>query len=460
MQKKNTANIQTILFILGILLVIVLAIGSQLKGRTLKKCEEETLTQQENITPELTVGWTETPDFKSDDTSAQKTFHIMTATDLHYISPELTDHGYYFQSITESADGKTMRYSEEIVDAFMVTVLNQKPDLLVLTGDMTFNGAKKSHEDFAAKLKILEQEGIPVLVIPGNHDLNSWSAVKFIEESYERVDNLSTAEFEELYADFGLAEAYSKDAASLSYVWECTPELRILMLDVNGVKKVNYVSEETLLWMEEQLKDAEAAGAKVISFSHQNLLQQSMFSDGYIIGNSGLVQRLYKQYGVKVNFAGHIHVQHIKEWSGLTEVVTSAMAIQPTHYADVWIDGSTLEYQTSSVDVAGWAEAQQHESKTLRRFDEYAVSFFRKTFRWQAYRQLALTVEDETLLQQMEDYYCDQNIAYFSGRLDEFPPDEEILAKWKELGSFTSVYLDSIASEGRRNMNHAVIELE
>lgn len=435
MQKKNTFHIQTALFMLGILLVIVLALGSQLKGRMAQKQKEETLAQPEE-------------------------FHFMLASDLHYISPELTDHGYYFQSITEDADGKTMRYSEEVVNAFMVTVLQKKPDLLVLTGDMTFNGAKKSHEDFAAKLKIIEEAGIPVVVIPGNHDLNNWSAAKFIEESFEKVDNLSTVEFEELYADFGFSEAYSRDTASLSYVWEAAPGLRLLMLDANGGERVNFISEETIAWIEEQLKDAEEAGAKVISFSHQNLLQQSMFSDGYIIGNSGLVQRLYKQYGVKLNFAGHIHVQHIKEWSGLTEVVTSAMAIQPTQYADVWIDGTTLEYQTSSVDVAAWAEAQQHESKTLRKFDEYAVEFFRKTFHWQAYKQLAMVVEDEELLKRMVDYYCDQNIAYFSGRLDELSQDEEILAKWKEQGSFTAVYLDSIANEERVSMNHVVVELE
>ena len=49
---------------------------------------------------------------------AQAENTIMVATDLHYLAPELTDHGAYFMKMIESADGKVMAYSEELLEAF------------------------------------------------------------------------------------------------------------------------------------------------------------------------------------------------------------------------------------------------------------------------------------------------------------------------------------------------------
>lgn len=49
----------------------------------------------------------------------------MIATDLHYLSPKLTDHGSFFTSLIENADGKTMAYSEEVTEAFVDTVIEK-----------------------------------------------------------------------------------------------------------------------------------------------------------------------------------------------------------------------------------------------------------------------------------------------------------------------------------------------
>ena len=38
-------------------------------------------------------------------------------------------------------------------------VIKQKPDGLILSGDLTFNGKKKSHEELAEKLKKLRKMG-------------------------------------------------------------------------------------------------------------------------------------------------------------------------------------------------------------------------------------------------------------------------------------------------------------
>ncbi len=443
-EKGGLYKIQAGFLVVSLFLIILLLFGQRLRRDEAagQKTMQETEQEAETVTK----------------AEAEEEICLMVASDLHYISPELTDHGHYFTAMIESADGKTMEYCEEVLDVFTVTVLQNKPDAVVLTGDLTFNGAKKSHEDLVKKLFAIEEAGIPVLVLSGNHDLNSRNAANFVGDSYERVEGITEEEFMELYGSFGFEEAYARDKASGSYIWECSPKLRLLLLDVNGGEVYNSVSDETLRWMEEELQDAKEAGAAVIAFSHQNLLRHSMFTDGYIIKNAAHVLRLYKEYGVIANFSGHLHIQHIEQKDGFTEVTTSSLQIAPTQYADITWDGEKLEYQTASVDVADWARKQNVASNNLKSFDEYAKKFFCQTAYWQAYETLIYCLEDETLLEPLIRYYMEQNYAYFSGRLDLIEQEEDLLKEWRNLGVRTSVYLDSIAREERVSQNHLVIE--
>lgn len=77
---------------------------------------------------------------------------IWIASDIHFLSPGLTDGGALFTRTVESGDGKMVGDSEKIVDAFLVEALKNKPDALVLSGDLTFNGERESLEVLAGKL--------------------------------------------------------------------------------------------------------------------------------------------------------------------------------------------------------------------------------------------------------------------------------------------------------------------
>ena len=98
---------------------------------------------------------------------------LFTATDLHYIAPTLTDNGALFTDLIEQGDGKVMAYSDALIEAFVAQVIAEKPDALILSGDLTFNGARESHEALSLRLARVRDAGIPVFVLPGNHDLNS-----------------------------------------------------------------------------------------------------------------------------------------------------------------------------------------------------------------------------------------------------------------------------------------------
>ena len=98
-------------------------------------------------------------------------YRVLTATDLHYLAPSLTDHGPLFWQVMEAGDGKVTEYCDEITSAFLEQAAALRPDALILTGDLTFNGEEASHLALAEKLAGAEAAGVPVFVLPGNHDL-------------------------------------------------------------------------------------------------------------------------------------------------------------------------------------------------------------------------------------------------------------------------------------------------
>ncbi|MBP1552876.1 MAG: metallophosphoesterase, partial [Oscillospiraceae bacterium] len=105
---------------------------------------------------------------KADKKQEVTLFH---ATDMHYLSQQLTDNNEYFLEIIKAGDGKMTQYCEQICEAFTETVIEQKPDAVLISGDITFNCEKLSHEDFILKLRRIEQAGVDVIAIPGNHDM-------------------------------------------------------------------------------------------------------------------------------------------------------------------------------------------------------------------------------------------------------------------------------------------------
>ena len=120
-------------------------------------------------------------------------WRIIVASDLHYLAPELTDHGELFQRVMEAGDGKMTEYCDPIVDAFLSEVIETRPEVLILTGDLSFNGARKSHEALAEKLACVEEAGIPVLVLTGNHDVYRSEAYSYIGDTGEAVDGFLNA---------------------------------------------------------------------------------------------------------------------------------------------------------------------------------------------------------------------------------------------------------------------------
>ena len=376
---------------------------------------------------------------------SEETLNIMVATDLHYLSKSINDGGEAFCNVMSKGDGKVMTYIEEIVDAFVLEVIKRKPNALLLLGDLTFNSERISHIELAAKLDNIVGAGVPVYLIPGNHDINHERCMGFRGSEVYKVESVSAEEFQEIYQNCGYSVAEYFDKTSASYVAKLSDSLYVIMLDTNSYSQ-NYLGEQALIWLEDVLKEISKPDVHILGVSHQNLLEHNfMFTEGFMIKNAQRIEELYKKYNVKLNLSGHMHIQHIED-RGVAEIVTSSLAVAPNHFANILYDGKSFKYLTQSLEVEavdGFKSISRHE------FDGVGERQLVRLFKTHGFEDIS-----ESDIDKMGKAFVKMNEKYFAGEIfyvDEF---EEGIKLWEEQPeSFTSVYIKSILESVCKNQN-------
>ncbi|MBR6353709.1 MAG: metallophosphoesterase [Oscillospiraceae bacterium] len=379
---------------------------------------------------------------------------IAVAADLHYISPALTDGGAAFSALVDEGDGKLMHEIEALSEAFLDEVIALRPEALLLLGDLTFNGALESHRALAEKLRRVEEAGVPVLVTTGNHDLDNPSAAAFSGERYRRVPSADSAAFRRIYAAFGYDEALSLDADSLSYVYPLNDTTRVLMLDFNTAAHPCGLSESTLLWVREQLRAAKKAEQRVLAAGHQNLMQQSIFREGYVIDRADELLGLFARYDVPLFLSGHLHAQRWRTEQGVTEIAASALSVFPCQYGLLRAQGGRITYDTRQTDVAAWAEGQGRTEPELLDFAAHAAACFDARSRRQLPEALAPFGYPAEQIERMTESFCALNRASFSGDLRDVPACEAAAALWEDDPSLYGLYVRSLREDFGKDFRH------
>lgn len=359
-----------------------------------------------------------------------KPVSLYQGTDLHFLSPSLTDHGFFFQNLIKNADGKASYYGPEVVDAFLSDVKKDKPDVLVLSGDLTFNGEKQSHLDLVDKLTALQKDGIQPLVIPGNHDIANSDAAKFTGDTYELVSSVTKEEFRKLYWSFGPEKAFSVDEDSFSYVYHLRKDLWLLFLDADS-NGTNKISDETFEWATEALKEAKKNNAQVISVSHETLLAQNpLFSSRYNVNRSADLAPIYEDNGVFLNLSGHMHIQHQATEKTLTDATLSSLLVTPNQYAEIHYDGHALTYATKEVPVKEWAIEKGLTDQNLLDFHTYSRKFFHDSDAANVNFMLANDYYSTSDHDAMVETFCTLNANYFGGIPTDLAPLEQGINLW------------------------------
>ena len=250
---------------------------------------------------------------------------IVIISDTHLLSPELISPGSAIDH-ADAGETKMMAQSDAIMSAVIDSIIAIKPSLVLITGDLTHNGERLSHERMAWHLSRLTEEGIQPLVIPGNHDCNNPYAVRFDGDNTIPTPTITREEFAALYKDCGYNNSH-RDPASLSYCCEPVKGVVVIAIDSNmdennmmksrGDSVDTYhnggqIKPKTLQWVIEQASHARKQGKQVIAMMHHHLVshfdQEDRLLANYIVKNHNDVAQQLLQAGIHIIFTGHLHV--------------------------------------------------------------------------------------------------------------------------------------------------------
>lgn len=263
---------------------------------------------------------------------------IAVMSDLHYLSPDMIADTEDFEHAFNS-DRKLLKESSSVLHEMLERVRADKPDILLVSGDLTKDGEQECHAALAKQLQQLQQDvpGLKIYVINGNHDIRNYNAKNFNTPDGKAVPATRThpEDFKRIY-DFVYSDptviatftpAAGNEAGSLSYVARPVEGLTIVAMDTCRYSKENTsngtdehetsgaISADLEKWVIEQTAAAKARGDLVIGLEHHGLVPhfdvEPTILPMYLVNGYERIAQEYADAGMSAVFTGHMHAVDI-----------------------------------------------------------------------------------------------------------------------------------------------------
>lgn len=241
--------------------------------------------------------------------------------DIHYYSPSLGTEGRAYE-LRSGSDQKCLAESGAIVDAAFDLLKKSDVDAVVISGDVSNDGEKVSHDELCEKFEAFNREK-PLYLITSTHDwCTDHNPRRFVgNEVFHDVETISAEALDKKYEPFGaenLVSVYTTDRGFHSRCFQVSESLRLLAVndDMDGPGGKSGYSENHLRWMEAQIKDAKEKGMDVIATEHHLLLWNisGLINKGQSIGDNFAVAERLADAGLRLMFVGHSHMQRTTEY--------------------------------------------------------------------------------------------------------------------------------------------------
>lgn len=263
---------------------------------------------------------------------------IAVMSDLHYLSPDMIADTEDFEHAFNS-DRKLLKESSSVLREMLERVRADKPDILLVSGDLTKDGEQECHAALAKQLQQLQQDvpGLKIYVINGNHDIRNYNAKNFNTPDGKAVPATRThpEDFKRIY-DFVYSDptviatftpAAGNEAGSLSYVARPVEGLTVIAMDTCRYSSDNTsngddehetsgaISADLEKWVIEQTAAAKARGDLVIGLEHHGLVPhfdvEPTILPMYLVNGYERIAQEYADAGMSAVFTGHMHAVDI-----------------------------------------------------------------------------------------------------------------------------------------------------
>lgn len=299
-------------------------------------------------------------------TVINKPLKFYLITDTHFFKNSLGAYGKEYDEFmrfeqkcfaeTECINRAVFKYLEEAKDA----------DIVLISGDLSFNGEKESHLTFIDLLKKLKQNGKKVYVVTADHDFKDGDQKAFAFNETGRITPEGTPRDElfDLYYEFGFKDALAVDEKHLSYVAQIGDGVRLLALN-NDYGNDRKFDEEQRDWIKAQAQKAQEDGQLMFAMNHYPLLPgQPIFSvvPSAVQKDAGEVVTLLADNGVHLVFTGHMHNHSINEkttksGNKIFDVCTGSIIASPSVIRLVTVvDNNTVDIKTLPTPDFDWHE--------------------------------------------------------------------------------------------------------
>ena len=307
--------------------------------------------------------------------AADNELNFVVASDIHIDGCRDTLPVYYPENeLYFHANGSGNLYDEApgLLKTFLKEAAEMKSDFVLIPGDMTRSGNEEQHKFVADILKNFEKKaGIPVYVVPGNHD----------------YFNSTPAQFKEYYADVCYKNVLTVDSETASYTVDLPMNYRLIAVDSNDPgNNGDGMTNRLYNWIGEQVAAANADGKKVIYTMHHTLLEhlplaQVVIKD-FIVKDYKDAAEKFCEWGIQYTFTGHEHGNDIAKYTGkngntVYDILTTALSSYPLEYRKVSFSDSAAKFEIERIeecDFSSLIDGYNEKQLALMKSDYTAYS--------------------------------------------------------------------------------------
>lgn len=266
---------------------------------------------------------------------------VMSLSDTHILPENMIADTEDYQTAL-NMDVKMLTQSIAVLDAQLAQVRKNKPDVLLISGDLTKDGELEAHKLMAKKLKALKKDlpKLKIYVINGNHDINNSNGQNFNTADGKAVAAATTSpsQFKSIYKDVTYGDSSivatftpssGKQAGQMSYVARPKKGYTVIAIDScryssdntdsgeNGHETSGQISDELEAWVLKQIAAAKKRGDTIIGLEHHNLVPhfttESVIQPMFLINDYENLATEYADAGMHYIFTGHMHAQDVSK---------------------------------------------------------------------------------------------------------------------------------------------------
>ena len=183
------------------------------------------------------------------------------------------------------------RVDYSVLEPLVATVWEIKPDVVVISGDLTQRARSQQFKDAR---EFLDRLPSPQIIVPGNHDVPMHNVYKRFAQPLDKYKRYITDDLAPFYSDEEVAVLGLNTARSLTI-------------------KDGRINEEQIATINERLCAFPAEVTKIIVTHHPFDLPEGHNDD--LVGRAQLAMEAIARCGADVLLAGHLHISHTGESS-------------------------------------------------------------------------------------------------------------------------------------------------